>query len=137
MKSFEFDAVVYDGVELCVECLPEGVDVSDESVSPIFADSTVDHPVICGKCHAEHDYMNVEAPQAEEPEPAPLAEVLDGAFYEADNANAQQGDALHDILAAMDARYGESAVIRAVAAYWRRSPELFVNRLREAGMEVR
>ena len=59
MKSYDYEAVVYDGEELCVECLPEGVSVNDEEVGPIFADSEVDRAVVCAKCGAEHDYMNI------------------------------------------------------------------------------
>ena len=36
MKSFDYEAVVYDGAVYCVDCCP--VDVESEDVSPIFAD---------------------------------------------------------------------------------------------------
>jgi hypothetical protein len=57
MKAFDFEAVVYDGAEYCVECLPKGVSVNDEDVSPIFADESRERPAICNECAAEHDYM--------------------------------------------------------------------------------
>ena len=138
MKSYDYDAVVYDGSEYCVECLPEGVKVHDEDVSPIFADAEMDRPAICDNCGTEHTYMNITSdrndPASDEPEP--LAETLDKAFHEADNANVNPAGSLHDILTALDTRYGERTLIHAIAAYWRRSPEILVNRLREAGMEV-
>ena len=59
MKAFEYEAVVYDGQEYCVECLPEGVDVESDDVSPIFAHCEVDRPVVCCVCEAEHTYMDV------------------------------------------------------------------------------
>lgn len=57
MKSFDFDAVVYDGAEYCVECCP--VDVDSDDVSPIFADAEMDRSVVCDACGAEHDYMTI------------------------------------------------------------------------------
>lgn len=59
MKSYDYDAVVYDGEEFCVECLPDGVDVDSDDVSPIFADSEVDRYPVCRQCGAEHIYMNL------------------------------------------------------------------------------
>jgi hypothetical protein len=64
MRSCDFEAVVFGDpddcpIELCVECLPEGVDVEDERVSPIFADQEWDRTVVCDKCGTEHDYMNI------------------------------------------------------------------------------
>lgn len=59
MKSFDYEAVTYDAAAYCVECLPEGVDVDSEEVSPIFADAEVAAAVVCDACGAEHDYMNI------------------------------------------------------------------------------
>lgn len=59
MKSYDFEAVVYDGEVYCTECLPEGVSVKDEAVSPIFADSEWDWAPVCDKCGTEHDYVSV------------------------------------------------------------------------------
>lgn len=59
MKSYDFDCVIYDGCVFCVECLPEGVDVEYDEVCPVFADSEVNAPLVCERCHAVHDYMNI------------------------------------------------------------------------------
>lgn len=59
MQAFSFEAVVYDCEVYCEDCLPDGVDVNGDDVSPIFADSTWDTPPVCTMCGAEHDYMNV------------------------------------------------------------------------------
>lgn len=63
MKSYDYEAVTYDGAAYCVECLPEGVTSSDEEVSPIFADAEVDAAVVCDACGSIHDYMNVRGLQ--------------------------------------------------------------------------
>jgi len=57
MKAFAYEAVVYDGAEYCVECLPKGITVDDEDVSPILADESRERPAICNECAAKHDYM--------------------------------------------------------------------------------
>lgn len=57
MKSFDYDAVAYEGDYYCTECLPDGVDVESDDVQPVFADAEVDNYPVCGACHAEHDYM--------------------------------------------------------------------------------
>ncbi len=59
MKSYDYDAVTYDGAVYCVECLPKGVDVDDEEVHPIFASEEVESSQVCDACGAEHDYMNI------------------------------------------------------------------------------
>lgn len=59
MKAFDYDAVAYDAAIYCVGCLPEGVDVNDEGVHPVFADSEWDSYPCCDVCHAEHDYVNL------------------------------------------------------------------------------
>jgi len=55
MKSFDFEAVAYDGAVYCVECCP--VDVENEDVSPIFADQEWDYVPVCDVCGREHDYV--------------------------------------------------------------------------------
>lgn len=59
MFDFEFEAVVYAGHVFCVECLPHGVSVGDEEVTPIFAGSEQEGPILCDNCGAEHDYMSI------------------------------------------------------------------------------
>jgi len=59
MKAFDFDAVAYDGDVYCNECLPEGVSVDDDDVSPIFADSEWDQAPVCCVCETAHDYVNI------------------------------------------------------------------------------
>jgi hypothetical protein len=39
MKTFDFEAFVYDGEVYCTECLPPGTDVEGEEVHPVFAGS--------------------------------------------------------------------------------------------------
>jgi len=55
MKSFDFEAVVYDGAVYCVECCP--VDVESEDVAPVFADQEWDYVPVCDVCGREHDYV--------------------------------------------------------------------------------
>lgn len=59
MKSWDFDAVGYDGDVYCVECLPDGVSVDDDGVFPIFADSEWERPPVCCVCGTEHDYVAI------------------------------------------------------------------------------
>lgn len=59
MKSFDYEAVTYDGAVYCVECLPDGVTMNSDEVSPIFADSEWDSAPVCDACGAEHDYVTV------------------------------------------------------------------------------
>lgn len=59
MKSYDFDAVAYDGEIYCIACLPEGVNSDHPEVSPIFADSEWDHYPVCGHCHGVHDYVSL------------------------------------------------------------------------------
>ena len=59
MKAYDFDAVTYDGAVYCTDCLPEGVNVNDEEVSPIFTDQEWDYAPCCDECGCQHDYMNV------------------------------------------------------------------------------
>lgn len=59
MKAYDFYAVVYDSSVLCVECLPKNVNVHDESVYPIFANSEWDYYPVCEYCDREHDYVTL------------------------------------------------------------------------------
>jgi len=59
MKSYDFDAVVYNSEIYCIECLPEGVTEDSEEVMPIFADSEWDLYPVCTVCHEIHDYVNL------------------------------------------------------------------------------
>ena len=62
MKAWDFDAVVYDGEVLCKECLPDGVSVYSDEVSPIFADQEWDFAPSCANCETVHDYMTLLFP---------------------------------------------------------------------------
>ena len=66
MKSFDFEAVVYDGAVYCVECCP--VDVEDEDVAPIFADEEWGYAPVCDACGRVHDYVTLleEAPEPDD-----------------------------------------------------------------------
>ena len=57
MKAYDYKAVAYDGEIYCVECLPDGITVDDDEVSPIFADSEWDTYPVCDTCGAEHEYV--------------------------------------------------------------------------------
>lgn len=57
MKSHDFFAVIYKDEVLCTGCLPDGVSVQDESVTPIFANSEHDRYPVCEFCWKEHDYV--------------------------------------------------------------------------------
>ena len=58
MKSFDYEAVVLDGTTvLCLDCLT--VDVEDDRVSPIFADSEWDYYPVCEGCGEKLDYMSL------------------------------------------------------------------------------
>lgn len=59
MKSYDFNAVVYDGMIFCNECLPDGIDLNSDDVCPIFADSEWDYAPVCENCGREHDYMTL------------------------------------------------------------------------------
>lgn len=61
MYSYDYEAVVYDGEIYCVGCLPEGVSVDSDEVSPIFADSEWDYYPVCADCGTVHDYVNLTA----------------------------------------------------------------------------
>ena len=59
MKAWDYDCVAYDCAIYCVQCLPEGVDVDDDEVMPIFATDEVESYPTCDACGAEHDYMGL------------------------------------------------------------------------------
>lgn len=59
MKSFEFEAVVYQGEVYCNEHLPPGVDLGSERVHPIFADSEWHAYPHCCECKKIHNYVNL------------------------------------------------------------------------------
>ena len=61
MKTYEYEAVVLDGdTILCTECLlVQGIQLDDERVQPIFADSEWDYAPVCEKCGMVHDYMTI------------------------------------------------------------------------------
>lgn len=63
MKAWDFEAVAYDGDVYCVDCLPTGINVDDEHVVPIFADTEVEEPQVCCECGFEHDYMCILKPK--------------------------------------------------------------------------
>ena len=59
MKTYDYEAVCYDGAVYCTECLPEGVDIESEEVCPIFADSEWEYVPVCDECGCKHDYMTI------------------------------------------------------------------------------
>lgn len=59
MKSFDYEACVYDGAVYCNGCLPEGITTESEDVSPIFADSEHDGYPVCDKCGEVHNYVSL------------------------------------------------------------------------------
>ena len=59
MKSYDFEAVTYDGDVYCKFCLPNGVNIDDEEVSPIFADSEWDAFPVCYICGEVHEYVDI------------------------------------------------------------------------------
>lgn len=59
MRSWDYDAVTYDGGVYCKGCLPQSVKEDDPRVSPIFADQEWDLYPTCEKCGFQHKYMNL------------------------------------------------------------------------------
>jgi len=57
MNATDYEAMVYDGDEYCVGCLPEGV--TEEEATPIIADSELDRYPTCAHCGAVHDYVGL------------------------------------------------------------------------------
>lgn len=68
MKAYDFDAVTYESAVYCTECLPDGVTVDDEDVSPIFADQEWDYAPTCDACGVSHDYVTILESEEEETE---------------------------------------------------------------------
>lgn len=63
MKSFDYEAVIFDGDVYCVECLP--TTASKEDCDPIFADSEWDNYPTCCECFHTHDYVSLIQPKNE------------------------------------------------------------------------
>lgn len=59
MKAWDYYAVEYDGNVYCVACLPSGVDIESDDVSPIFADSEWDYYPVCDECGYTHDFVSL------------------------------------------------------------------------------
>lgn len=60
MKSYDYEAIVYEGAIYCVGPCSEGTDYDrDPEVAPIFADSEWDHYPVCAACGAEHTYVSL------------------------------------------------------------------------------
>lgn len=59
MKSYDYNAVIYDGECYCAECLPKDISPDNEEVSPIFADSEHDGYPTCSICGETHKYVNL------------------------------------------------------------------------------
>lgn len=57
MKSYDYNAVVFDGEIYCLSCLPENVNKDD--YDPIFADSEWQSPPVCYECHEIHSYIQM------------------------------------------------------------------------------
>jgi len=57
MKSYDYEAVIYDGEIFCRDCLPE--QVLEKDYEPIFADSEWDYFPVCSQCNFLHDYVNL------------------------------------------------------------------------------
>lgn len=56
-KSFEYEAVTYDGGVYCNECSP--VELDNEGVFPVFTDSEWDYAPVCEVCGNEHTYVTI------------------------------------------------------------------------------
>ena len=57
MKSYDYEACVYDGAIYCTGCLPEGIATDD--TYPIFAGAEVDSYPVCEHCGEVHTYMGL------------------------------------------------------------------------------
>ena len=58
MKSYDYDAVVYDSDVYCKDCLPLMI-LDDDNTMPIFADSEWDYVPVCCECGRKHDYITI------------------------------------------------------------------------------
>lgn len=61
MKSYDYDAVAYDGAVYCVDCLPDGLTINSEGIYPVFAGSEWDYYPTCDHCGIQHDYVGLTA----------------------------------------------------------------------------
>jgi len=61
MKSYHFEAVVFNYDVYCIDCLPSGVTVDNDDVTPIFASDEWDYYPACCVCGQVHDYINIIA----------------------------------------------------------------------------
>ena len=59
MKSYDFEAVIFESEIYCVSCLPDGLDSENEGVMPIFCDSEWDYYPVCNHCNKTHDYVSL------------------------------------------------------------------------------
>ena len=58
MKSYDYDAVIWNDDIYCKNCLP-AIILDDPDCRPIFADSEWDYVPVCSMCGCEHDYVSV------------------------------------------------------------------------------
>ena len=59
MKTWDYEAVGYEGDTYCIGCLPDGVGMQSGNVAPIFECSSWDTYPICIVCGHEHDYVGL------------------------------------------------------------------------------
>jgi hypothetical protein len=59
MKTYDFYAVVYSCDVYCTECVPDGANIEDSEIYPIFADSEWDYAPVCCNCGESHDYVTI------------------------------------------------------------------------------
>lgn len=64
MKAYDFEACTYQGDVYCNGCLPRGLSVNSEEVTPIFASDEWEHTPVCCQCMEPHDYMSVLFPNS-------------------------------------------------------------------------
>jgi hypothetical protein len=57
MNASDYEAVGYRSEIYCIDCLPSGVDIQGEDVTPVFADSEWNYYPVCTMCGCEHDYV--------------------------------------------------------------------------------
>jgi hypothetical protein len=57
MKSYDYNAMVFDGDIYCIECLPSNA--LKEKCDAIFADSEWDHYPVCCECQTVHHYVQM------------------------------------------------------------------------------
>ncbi len=59
MKTFDFEAFVFDGEVYCTGCLPPGIDPEGEEVHPVFAGSEWDYYPSCAECGTVQEYVSL------------------------------------------------------------------------------